>query len=252
LTGTELSSALKQLIDGHTRYPYTSSNTDVWDILEVVDEDPNNANNVLTLYAGKSIPKNYRDGGSLNSECANDCWNREHVWSKSHGDFGETMGPGTDIHHMHAEDETVNSTKNNLDFDWGGNIVQDLLFGGARVNTTARYDGDSFEPPDEYKGDVARMIMYMAVRYDGTEGYPDLQLVEAVLTDSNTRNSETGQIYGGITGFGYYGRLSTLLEWNELDPPSAFEIARHEKIVAYQNNRNPFIDYYLFARLIWQ
>ncbi len=251
LTGDELVVALNDLIDFHTTYPYTATGTDVWDILRDVDEDPNNTNNVLTLYSGKSIPKDYQDGGAFNSECANDCWNREHVWSKSHGDFGETQGPGTDIHHMHAEDESVNSTKNNLDFDDGGNIVSDLLFGGSRVDIDARYDSDSFEPPANRKGDVARMIMYMAVRYDGTEGYPDLQLVEAVLTDSLAVNSETGLTYGGVEGFGYYGRLSTLLAWNELDPPDEYEIARHEKIVGYQGNRNPFVDYYEFARLIW-
>src|ERR671921_632750 len=66
-----------------------------------------------------------------------DDWNREHVWAKSHGDFGEATGPGTDLHHLRPADVQVNSTRGNLDFDNGGSAVTNG--GGSTV------DSDSFE-----------------------------------------------------------------------------------------------------------
>ena len=88
----------------------------VWNALKDTDQDPNNANNVIEIYSGRSIAKSDNGGGV-------DQWNREHVWAKSHGDFGTANGPGTDVHHLRPEDVTVNSTRGNLDFDNGGSAV---------------------------------------------------------------------------------------------------------------------------------
>ncbi|MFH1213355.1 MAG: hypothetical protein V1681_04660, partial [Candidatus Neomarinimicrobiota bacterium] len=54
-TGSQLKTALYNIIKGHTTYPYTSSSTDVWDILKNTDKDTNNTNNVILLYTGWSI-----------------------------------------------------------------------------------------------------------------------------------------------------------------------------------------------------
>ena len=121
----------------------------VWTALKDTDQDPATANNVIEVYSGRSIAKSDNGGGV-------DQWNREHVWAKSHGDFGTANGPGTDVHHLRPEDVTVNSTRGNLDFDNGGSAVAQC--------TGCLSDGDSFEPRDAVKGDVARMIFYMAVR----------------------------------------------------------------------------------------
>lgn len=83
-------------------------------------------------------------------------------------------GPGTDLHHLRPADVQVNGIRGNLDFDNGGSAVTGG--GGSRV------DSDSFEPRDADKGDVARMILYMAVRYEGATGSP---------TWSPTRRSTT-------------------------------------------------------------
>lgn len=238
LKGLSLKAALHDIIDGHTMYPYTSSSLDVWDALKYTDEDPNNPNNIILLYTGRSINKSLQDGSS--DQCTNDCWNREHVWSKSHGDFGETKGPGTDLHHLRPADKTVNSTKGNLDFDDGGTQVGDLHDDGTRTFIDCYSTSNSFEPRDEVKGDVARMIFYMAVRYEGDDGFPNLEIVDQVGTDS--MNAPL---------LGYYGKLSTLLRWNLEDRPDAFEIRRNNRIQEWQHNRNPFIDYPDFATLIW-
>jgi hypothetical protein len=77
------------------------------------------------------------------------------VWAKSHGDSGTATGPGTDGHHLRPEDVTVNSTRSNKDSDNGGTAV------GQRADCWS--DADSFEPRDAVKGDVARMILSMAI-----------------------------------------------------------------------------------------
>jgi len=216
-TGPTLKSALHTLISDQDTVTYSQ----VWDALKKTDEDPANTTNVIELYTGKSIAKS-RQGGAQGD------WNREHVWAKSHGDFGTATGPGTDLHHLRPEDVAVNGVRGNKDFDDGGGAVS-----GAPGNYT---DSDSFEPRDAVKGDVARMILYMAVRYDGGDGFPDLE-----------PNDKAGN--GSAPAI---GRLSVLKEWNELDPPSSFEEHRNDVIFdSYQHNRNPFIDHPEWVESIW-
>ncbi len=79
------------------------------------DQDPKNPNNVILLYTGRSQGKN-TNGGSP------DQWNREHVWAKTHGDFGTSNVAGTDLHHLRTTDVSVNADRCNKDFDMGGTI----------------------------------------------------------------------------------------------------------------------------------
>ncbi len=222
---------LNQIIKGHVEFGYTSSSTDVWDILKETDRDTLNADNVIMLYSGRSIDaeKEYDDGAG---------WNREHVWAKSRGDFGTGNGAGTDVHHLRACDISVNSTRNNRNFD-DCIDCQDVIDEG--IDTGSKYDATlwTFEPRDEVKGDVARMIFYMVVRYEGENGEPDLELTNTLL--SNTDKSPLQGVW------------NTLLEWNRIDTVSDWERNRNDIIYTdYQKNRNPFIDYpelaeYLFG-----
>ena len=209
-SGAALKNALHGIISGGVT---TLSYDAVWNALKVTDQDPSNANNVILLYSGVSRSKSL-NGGDLGD------WNREHVWAKSHGDFGTGNGPGTDLHHLRPEDVHVNSERDNKDFDNGGTAVAD-----APGNRT---DADSWEPRAAVKGDVARMIFYMAVRYEGGDAWPDLEVDNATSGGTSPR----------------LGRLSALRTWNAQDPPDAFERNRNEVIYGtYQHNRNPFIDH---------
>lgn len=97
-------------------------------------------------------------------------------------------------------------------------------------------DDDSFEPRDAVKGDVARMILYMGVRYDGTDGFPDLEPNDAVGNGSKPN----------------IGRISVLLSWHTQDPPDATEQRRNQVIHdQFQHNRNPFIDHPEWAASIY-
>ncbi|GAA2305241.1 endonuclease I family protein [Streptomyces violaceusniger] len=217
-SGPELKAALHTIISEQTKLSYD----EVWDALKSTDEDPDNPSNVILLYSGRSQAKDASGGNP-------DDWNREHVWAKSHGDFGTATGPGTDLHHLRPANVTVNSTRGNKDFDNGGEEVPD-----APGNRT---DDDSFEPRDQVKGDVARMILYMAVRYDGEDGFPDLE------PNDKVDNGSAPNI----------GRLSVLKQWSAEDPPDDFEKNRNEVIYEkFQHNRNPFIDHPEWVDSIWK
>ena len=114
----DLRSVLHDLIDGNKVLPYTSSSFDVWDALMQTDEDPDNSNNVILLYTGRSQAKTYKDNGHN----GDDAWNREHVWAKSRGfggDPNQVRGPSTDIHHLRPCDRSVNTARYTKYFDNG-------------------------------------------------------------------------------------------------------------------------------------
>ncbi|MFB7984202.1 endonuclease I family protein [Streptomyces vinaceus] len=216
-TGAALKTALHDIIKTQSKVTYDG----VWNALKVTDQDPANPNNVILVYSGRSQSKSSNGGG------AND-WNREHVWAKSHGDFGTATGPGTDLHHLRPEDVTVNSTRGNKDFDMGGSPVAE-----APGSFT---DANSFEPRDAVKGDVARMLLYMAVRYDGGDGFANLEVNDKVDNGSAPA----------------IGRISVLKQWNQQDPPDAFEQRRNQVIFdQFQHNRNPFVDHPEWVNSIW-
>jgi len=208
LSGQELKDELHGIISNQTVLSYD----EVWDGVKDVDEDMQDTGSVRLLYSGETSPKDNNGGGADN-------WNREHVWAKSHGDFGTSQGPGTDLHHLRPTDVSVNSTRGNLDFDNGGSEVE-----GAPGNYV---DEDSWEPRDEVKGDVARMIFYMAVRYESGD------MVDLEVNDEVDNGSAP-----------FHGKVSVLKQWHEEDPPDEFEQRRNERIQAnWQDNRNPFVDH---------
>lgn len=223
--GEALKSALNDIIDGHTELTYSQC----WDALKVTDRDPNNSNNVIGIYSRFSMDADAEYAGGSG-------WNREHVWAKSRGDFGTSQGAGTDIHHLRACDVSTNSARSNKAFDDGGSTYVDGS-GNYSGTTPAKSDSDSWEPGDGQKGDVARMVFYMATRYEGENGEPDLEL--------------TDQIFGTSDKQPLHGRISALLAWHEADPVDQEEINRHEAIYSFQGNRNPFIDHPEWVDDIW-
>lgn len=212
-SGEALKTALNNVLRGHVRLSYA----EVWDAISYTDEDPANTSNVILLYAGRSQAKTFRAGTSTSQ----DAWNREHVWAKSHGFPAESQYAHTDIHHLRPEDVSLNSTRGNKDFDNGGSTISE-----APANKT---DSDSFEPRAAVKGDVARMMFYMDVRYEAADdsGTPDLEIPNVAPTGSSAPEM---------------GKLCTLVAWHLADPVDSFEQRRNNRIFELQKNRNPFID----------
>ena len=225
----EIKSQLLELIkENHVFIPYTSIDTDVWDVLSISDMDLSSENKILLIYGYDDLDNeviNDRSRDVYNSQSSGGFdgkWNREHIFAKSLV-FG-TMGPDnnniaySDLHNLRAIDSRMNTRRNNN------------FFSDGNGNSGLKEDG--FYPGDEWIGDVARTIMYMYLRY------PDFALPSSVgLGPSNFSDDEN--------------MVDIFLKWNELDPPSEFEINRHEVIYEYQGNRNPFVDNPYLATLIW-
>lgn len=218
-TGNDLKAQLHDLIDDHEALNYR----ELWDALAYTDQDPNNPGHVILLYTGWSLPADAHGNDPSG-------WNREHVWSKSRGDFGTRQGAGTDLHAIRPAEVTVNTARGNKAFDEGGEPYID-----RDGFTNCRRDQDSWEPRPEVRGDIARMLFYMAVRYEDPE--LDLELTEDTASQGNKSPA--------------HGVLTTLLNWHQQDPPDAYEQERNNRIEQIQGNRNPFIDRPEFVERIW-
>lgn len=241
LDGGQLKTQLHYIIRNHKTYTYD----DVYSALEKTDQDPTDTMNVILLYTLRTVNKENKDrGGKFNYKkhkyTYQDAWNREHVWPKSFGFPNEKDTAYTDLHHLRPADRTMNTRRNNRSFDNGTEIFYDN--GGSVPTECLTSDEWTWEPPDAVKGDIARMIFYMAVRYEGFKKngkkIMDLEITEAVQSKSSKEPR--------------MGRLSTLLEWHEQDPVDNWERRRNDIIYRYyQGNRNPFIDHPEFVEKIW-
>ncbi|MEZ5105455.1 MAG: endonuclease [Draconibacterium sp.] len=219
LSGEQLKSALHEIINDQIDFSYNRAK----DIINYSDADPNNPSNVILFYTQESRNKSqYGTGG--------DYINREHVWAKSHGYFEDIRAMNGDALNLRPADASVNEDRGNKDFD---NVQPN---GTQHPEATeCWYSSSSWEPGPATKGQVARILFYMATRYEGDSNDIDLEVVDKINTFPLPE----------------FGKLSTLIEWNNAYPPSDFERRRNERIYQIQQNRNPFVDNPEFVNLIW-
>ncbi|WP_100657565.1 endonuclease [Alteromonas flava] len=248
-----LRNTLHEIIDDHQRFPYTSSATDTWDILEAADQDPDNPNNVITIYKNETYAK---VGGG------NTFYNREHSWPKSYGfpSDGSSNYPYTDAHHLFIADSGYNSSRSNKPYaecDVGCDEKITILNngrGGSNADsnfTTGSFSDGSWETWDSRKGDVARAMMYMAVRYEGgTHGVTGVTEPDLILTDDRALIAASNT--GANINVAYMGLRSVLINWHNSDPVDDFERRHNEAVFAHQGNRNPFVDHPEFANCIFE
>lgn len=247
-----LKSSLHEIIDDHQRFPYTSSSTDTWDILESADQDPNNSSNVIDIYKNASYPK---AGGG------NSFYNREHSWPKSYGfpKDGSSNYAYTDAHHLFIADSSYNSSRSNKPYDNCSGCDEKVTLSnngrGGTANdsnwTTGSFTQGSWQTWDGRKGDVARALMYMAVRYEGgTHSVTGVTEPDLILTDDRTliENSNAGS----NINVAYMGLKSVLIQWHKDDPVDAFEYRHNEVVYSHQGNRNPFIDHPEYVSCVFE
>lgn len=201
--------------------------------LSTTDSDLMDDNSMITLYTRDIIDGTWNES----------LWNREHVWCKNHSNGLYTAvqennkGAGSDIHHVRPALMTINSTRSNVPYG----IVNKST--ATQIGDTGNYFGNNiFEPSDEIKGDIARILMYVYLRYSSSlnstydtisDKRGDLRITDIVTTPSGLEEDA----------------WNLLLSWNDLDPVNYLEMNRNEEGQKLQNNRNVFIDHQEFARM---
>lgn len=223
--GVELKAALHNIIKGHTEKSYGDARY----ILDETDQDPNNSSNVRVVYSNHSVSGTWDFGVT---------WNREHIWAKSRG-IGDvdnyTKGAGSDLHNLRACIPSINTARNNR---WFAECNEPYQYNGENTGSYTSSSQWFWKPRDEDKGDVARIIFYMAARYEGDSDEPDLEVVD-YFPDKYSNEP-------------FHAKLSALYQWHLDDPVDNWERNRNDIIYTdYQHNRNPFIDRPEFVAWIW-
>lgn len=222
LSGENLKQALQDII-ADPNVVRAQTYTDVIDILTEADQNPSNSNQVWLVYTEQGRAKLDYQTTSNNFGT----WNKEHTYPRSRGGFFsidlDEIADGKDIfwatkadslrhgnsdaHALRAADGPENSSRGNKHY---GEYTGPIGNAGS------------------FKGDVARSVLYMAVRYNG-------------LSVVNGYSDTVGEL----------GDLSTILDWHRNDPPDDFEMNRNNIIYNWQFNRNPFIDQPDLVEYIW-
>lgn len=242
-----------------------------WDF-DGIDWD--NSGNVYDIYSDCGHKKTDATGSY---KCCCDAINREHVVPQS--TFDSKYPQYADRHHLYVVDGKVNGYRSNYAFgecssgtkgscnnsstvkpSEGTATCSNHEFGklGTSTFTEVKISDKVYEPDDEYKGDIARAIMYMVVRY-ATADYCKVKSGSGTSANEYpvtawSASSNCGLMFSSSLSTNYglsnYGK-ALLLKWHRNDPVSAREIARNEGVAAKQGNRNPFIDYPCLAEYLW-
>ncbi|HRA73621.1 MAG TPA: endonuclease, partial [Flavobacterium sp.] len=237
-TGYTLKTNLYNIIKGHTDRGYDGLYTTY--LASDRDYFYENDGTVLDMYSENPTgidPYNYSTSSSTD-KCGNysvegDCYNREHIIPQSV--FNKNAPMVSDAHSITPTDGKVNGLRSAFPHGIVASASKTTL-NGSKLGSSgvSGYSGTVFEPIDEFKGDIARMYLYFATRYQNTvSGY-----------SFDMFDGSSDQVF--TTAF-----LNMLLTWHAQDPVNAREIARNNAIYARQNNRNPFIDHPEYAQAIW-
>jgi endonuclease I/chitodextrinase len=236
-TGFTLKTQLFNIIKGHTDNGYAG----LYVTYQNSDRDYyyENDGTVLDMYSEnpKGVdPYNYSSGstqrcGTYSAE--GDCYNREHIIPQSV--FGSNSPMVADAHFITPTDGKVNGNRSNYPHGTVASVSWTSK-NGSKLGSSAiaGYTGPIFEPIDEFKGDIARMYLYFATRYENTVSGYNFPMF----------NNTSDQVF--TTPF-----LNLLLTWCAQDPVSQREIDRNNAIYVRQNNRNPYIDHPEYIQLVW-
>lgn len=205
----------------------------------VANTDSDYSGEVMEFYSQTSIDASW-GGGKQGT------WNREHVWCKSLSNnvWDESYG-GSDMHHIRPVESGLNSARNNSPYGEVSSSAKALYYEDSNNSPVAlggHKENDVFEPLDNVKGDVARIIFYLYTHYNDYSN---------VGGTTNGRGRCGDLSFSMIVDGNEDEAIDTLLSWNELDPVSQQEEDRNEAVASYQGNRNPFIDHPEYAEYIW-
>ena len=243
LSGFALKTQLKSIItNGHIDQGYgnlydgyVTTHTD-----NIAESGYENDGTILLYYTENpngTDPYTFNHGsnqcGNYNAEGV--CYNREHTIPQS--SFNSASPMQNDIHHVVPSDGYTNGQRGSLPFGTVSSANWTSLNGSKRGSSSVNgYSGTVFEPIDEFKGDIARSILYFVTRYENTvDGYTSFDMF------NGTENQALED-----------WAVTMLLDWHyNVDPVDQREIDRNNAAYNYQGNANPFVDHPEYANMIW-
>jgi len=240
LTGYALKSKVHEIISKKI-FSYNYSQIGPLYVNTDLDKYYENDNTVLDIYTEKPTAAesfNYDLSQNIGSASAEgQGWNKEHGMPQS--TFYGMYPMYSDMHYLIPADAYINQRRSN--YPYARNNGENLTFSnGSKYgkSTTPGYTNNVFEPIDEFKGDVARYLLYFSVRYEGNLNLYNHQLSTMPLDGSEEKAFEDWYI-------------TMLKDWNALDPVSQKERDRNNAVYAIQKMRNPFIDHPEWVNMIW-
>ncbi len=248
LTGYTLKTKLKSIINNGAVDRGYDALMDAYKIGDL-DKYYENDNTILDIYSENpngADPYNFIPGQKTcgNYTYESDCYNREHLFPQ--GFFNSKYPMRSDYFHIYPTDGKVNGFRNNYPFGTVGTLsnppatISNPTKNGSKLGTSnfPGYNGTVFEPIDEFKGDIARALLYFVTRYEDK-----LQTFD--YNDSN--NPQDGSKDRAFDQW----YINLLLKWNSDDPVSQKELDRNDYGYIYQKNRNPYVDHPEFVNKIW-
>lgn len=242
LSGYPLKTKLHEIISKKT---YSYHYSDVIGLYANTDLDHyyENDGSILDIYSEKpNGPDAYNYNLTQNISGASaegQGWNREHGTPNSN--FYSIYPMYSDLHYLIPTDAYVNQRRSNYPYGWNNGSLN-VFTNGSKLgkSTTPGYSNSNtvYEPIDEFKGDVARYLLYFVVRYEGSLRNFNYLIAASPLDGTEEKGFEDWYI-------------NMLKEWNALDPVSQKEIDRNNAVYDLENVRNPFIDHPEFVNLIW-
>jgi len=238
LSGAALKTALSSIItNGHQDKGYNG----LWTAYKTTDIDKTyeNDGSIMDIYSEKPTAADPYKFNPGTNQCGTysvegNCYNREHIIPQSL--FSEASPMVSDINFIRATDGKVNGMRSNYPFGNVGTATFTSKNGSKLGNSSSSgYSGVVFEPIDEFKGDVARMVFYFVTRY------------QSKLSTFSSGNMLGSSAFPGLQTW----ELNVLLAWHNQDPVSQTEIVRNNASYSYQGNRNPFIDNPSYVNQIW-
>lgn len=183
--------------------------------------------------------------GSANAEGLG--WNREHMMPQS--SFNSAYPMYSDLFFVIPTDARINQLRSNYPYGKAGSTVYYNFTNGSKQASNgtpnATYTGRVYEPVDEFKGDVARSLLYFAVRYEGKLGSFNFS------TNANDPTKDQNPLDGTEEKAYENWYITMLLNWHQQDPVSQREIDRNNSVFNVQKNRNPFVDHPEWVSAIW-
>lgn len=182
---------------------------------------------------------------------SNNLWShdgKDAAWSQTNVDFEKYVGGGSDLFHIRSCNTSVNSARSNASFvDFDDPEYSEYK---SQTTTSGEYGGKyklriyekRCEVDDAFKGDVARILLYVWTHYADRGFYPEGS-VESGGHTYNFRNFVGTLPLNAAVGYTIERTKEKLMEWNKLDPVSEVEKLRNTTVQKIQGNRNIFVDH---------